>query len=232
MLACLHDLFQNKGTSAASRRYDTYGRRALRPCLPIVESGVGGSCRYLRFLLQPQALLQAERHALRTLADAIDRAGFPALAWLLHQPAQAGQSLIVVAVRYFFRREIESDQYLRNLLILSNVEDLGRVQEEALHQLDETLDQHGQRLEEALDEVADAVICACCAKSPGSAWSAVPNGRAWARPCSAAWKTAASPTRELKPRPEVALHFMAISQPAAQQGTPPPPLLALRAGGR
>ena len=106
---------------------------------------------------EPQALLQAERHALRTLADDIDRAGFPALAWLLHQPAQADQSLVVVAVRYFFRREIESDQYLRNLLILSNVEDLGRTQEEALHQLDETLDQHGQRLEEALDEVADAV---------------------------------------------------------------------------
>src|SRR5205085_201954 len=66
----------------------------------------------------PQALLEAEKKALRELAVELHSAGFKALGWLLSQPAHPGQSVIVVAVRYFFRREVEGDEVrlVRDLL--------------------------------------------------------------------------------------------------------------------
>jgi len=105
----------------------------------------------------PKAMLEAERQALAGLADEVDKAGFTALAWLLRQPVEAGQSLVVVAVRYFFRREVASDPQLARQIVFSHVEGLGRAQEEAFDRLDTALRDHGQRLEQKLDGVAEAV---------------------------------------------------------------------------
>src|SRR5439155_3628763 len=50
----------------------------------------------------PQALMQAEKDALFRLGQEVQAAGFKALGWLLAQPAQADQSVVAVAVGYFF----------------------------------------------------------------------------------------------------------------------------------
>jgi serine/threonine protein kinase len=105
----------------------------------------------------PKLLLQAEEQALANLAGEVEKAGLTALAWLLRLPVEAGKSLVVVAVRYFFRREVESDPQLARQLVFSHVEGLGRAQEEAFNKLDEALRDHGQRLEQKLDDVVEAV---------------------------------------------------------------------------
>ena len=105
----------------------------------------------------PHSLLQAERGALRGMADELEKACFHSLAWLLRQPAQAGDSLIVVAVRYFFRSAIDADPSLRSYLVLAHAEEISRGQEEGFQKLDAAFNHHGERLTEALDEVAEAV---------------------------------------------------------------------------
>src|SRR5262249_36502876 len=105
----------------------------------------------------PKALLDAERRALAGLADEVEKAGFTTLAWLLRTPVEAGPARGVVAVRYFFRREVEADPQLARQLVFSHVEGLGRAQEEAFDQLDAALRDHGQRLDQKLNDVADAV---------------------------------------------------------------------------
>ena len=55
----------------------------------------------------PQHLLQLEKQALTALAAAVQNEGFRALGWMLNQPAAAGDSIVVVAVQFFFRREVE-----------------------------------------------------------------------------------------------------------------------------
>src|SRR5207248_7657318 len=105
----------------------------------------------------PIALLEAERKALAGLAEAVEKAGFTALAWLLRQPVEAEQSLVIVAVRYFFRREVESDPELARQVVFSHVEGLGRAQEEAFDKLDAALRDHGRQLEQKLDDVAETV---------------------------------------------------------------------------
>jgi len=64
---------------------------------------------------------------------------------------------VVVAVRYFFRREVESDGQLARQLVYTHVEGLGKAQEEAFGKLDAALRDHGQRLEQTLDSVAEAI---------------------------------------------------------------------------
>src|SRR5437763_1976078 len=97
------------------------------------------------------------RQALAELAGEVERGGHPALAWLLRQPAQPGQSLIVIAVRYFFRREVEADAVLARRLSLGQAEQLTRAQQEGFDRLDAALAEHGERMTEMLDDLRDAV---------------------------------------------------------------------------
>src|SRR5262249_7578207 len=63
------------------------------------------------------------------------------------------QPMLVVAVRYFFRREIETDQQLFAGLSFARLEQLGQLQEAGYDALRLALDRHGSRLGELLDEV-------------------------------------------------------------------------------
>ena len=82
--------------------------------------------------------------------------GYNGLARLL---ASAGETpLLVVAVRYFFRREVETDTQLYQGLTWTRMENLGEAQEKGFAALTDALAAHGQRLEELLGDVRDVVI--------------------------------------------------------------------------
>ncbi len=108
----------------------------------------------------PNALLQAEKAALNRLGKEVQDAGFRTLGWLLAQPAHGDQSVVVVAARYFFRREVETDPALFRGLQFVAVESLGESQKEGFRGLDESLSVAADRLEEALTEVAAEILAA------------------------------------------------------------------------
>jgi serine/threonine protein kinase len=138
---------------ATSRRLAKRASSPGRLTLPELIQAAGGFAAFT----DPQALLRAERQALKNLAEELEKAGCQGLAWLLRHPAQEDQSLIIVAVRYFFRVAIAADDRLRNFLTFAHVDRLNRTQEEAFQKLDQVLVEHGDRLTEALDEVTETV---------------------------------------------------------------------------
>ncbi len=106
----------------------------------------------------PQELVKVEQASLQTIVATLQQQGFPDLAHLLAQDARPEQSLLIVAVRYFFRREVEADSALARGLIFTHVQELSHAQEEGFQKLDTALHHHGQRIEEALGNVLEAVL--------------------------------------------------------------------------
>src|SRR5262249_18341070 len=106
----------------------------------------------------PQALVAAEGRALDDLAGELRSAGFPALAHLVGlRPAQ-GTPVLVAAVRYFFRREVETDRELFQGLAWAQLEALAAAQDEGFAALAGALAEHGERLEGLLTEVQQVVV--------------------------------------------------------------------------
>ncbi|MBN9517912.1 serine/threonine protein kinase, partial [bacterium] len=106
----------------------------------------------------PHALLAAEKDALNDLGTQVAGAGFPALGRLLATPAHAGQSVVVVAVRYFFRREIERNPELFQGLQFSATEALAEAQQAGFDRLAGVLDGQTEHLDEALAAVAAQLV--------------------------------------------------------------------------
>src|SRR5207248_1391444 len=72
----------------------------------------------------PAAVLDRERAALREVATALEKAGHRNLAWLFGREVQPGQSLLVLAVRFYFRRAVETTPELARGLQFSRMENL------------------------------------------------------------------------------------------------------------
>ncbi|MFO0821955.1 MAG: hypothetical protein U0792_02360 [Gemmataceae bacterium] len=108
----------------------------------------------------PDALVKAEKAALFRLGKEVQDAGFRTLGWLLAQPAQGSQSVVVVAARYFFRREVETNSTLFRGLQFTAVESLGEAQKEGFRGLDESLTAAADRLDETLAEAAAEILAA------------------------------------------------------------------------
>ena len=104
----------------------------------------------------PQAVLAAEKTALNDIAAEFKRANLDGLAWLLEQQPRPGQSVLVVAVRYYFRRRVEDDEVLARLLQFTAMETLTEAQQQGFRQLDEGLKVHAGRVEEAVAGLAGA----------------------------------------------------------------------------
>jgi hypothetical protein len=98
----------------------------------------------------PQALLDAEWQAALTLADGVRQAGYPALAHFLGLRPHADSPLLVVAVRYFFRREVETDPPLAAALSFARLERLAATQEAGYDALHAALAKSAGRLEDLL----------------------------------------------------------------------------------
>src|SRR5262249_44522550 len=106
----------------------------------------------------PQALMAAEKRALNRLAAEVQEAGYKSLGWLLGQPAHAGQSVVVVSVRYFFRREVETDPELFRGIQFAAVEAMSQAQAEGFKGLEESLARSEQELEAALAAAAQQIL--------------------------------------------------------------------------
>jgi WD40 repeat protein/tRNA A-37 threonylcarbamoyl transferase component Bud32 len=108
----------------------------------------------------PHSLLQAECQALERMAEDCRQAGYPDVAHLvcLNNTETGGRALLVTAVRFFFRRQIESDQELFQGLAWARFEVLQQTQEQAFAGLAEVIAQHGDRLEALLLSVQEVVV--------------------------------------------------------------------------
>lgn len=107
----------------------------------------------------PEAVLHAEWAAIEEMAGLCREAKYPTLAQLIGlRPGSAGLPLIVLAVRFFFRREIETDQQLFQGLAWTKFELLQAGQEQAFQGLAEALAAHGDRLETLLISVQTVVV--------------------------------------------------------------------------
>jgi hypothetical protein len=125
---------------------------ALQPSALAADVG-----QFARFA-DPQSLLQAEGRAVESIAAALRQTGFDSLAHLVSlRPAQE-LPMLVIAVRYFFRREIETDPQLFQGLSFTQMERLGQQQENAYAALDAALRQHADRLQDLLGDMHLAVV--------------------------------------------------------------------------
>ena len=109
---------------------------------------------------EPQALLRAEWEAIDGLADELRRQGYPILADFLGlRPGGNPDAppLLAAAVRYFFRREVESDPQLFHGLAFAQLERLAEGQEAGFGALADLLTASAGRLDERLAEVQETV---------------------------------------------------------------------------
>jgi serine/threonine protein kinase len=100
-----------------------------------------------------QVLRAAETTALTGIAQELKKHRCPNLAWLIQQRPHGGPPLLVLAVRYFFRREVEEDAELAHGLTFQQIDGLSKAQAEGFHNLKAALAKHGQRVEELLSGV-------------------------------------------------------------------------------
>jgi uracil-DNA glycosylase family 4 len=105
----------------------------------------------------PQRLIEAEGAALDGIADELRRAGHEDLAGLVALRPQQGPTLLIVAVRYFFRRAVEDDPRLFQALAFAQLEGLQQAQERGFADLNRLFAEQGDRLEQLLGDVRIAV---------------------------------------------------------------------------
>jgi tetratricopeptide (TPR) repeat protein len=107
-------------------------------------------------------LVEREWAALDDVANLLREGGQQNLARLVAFRPNGGQlPLLAVAVRYFFRRAVETDAELHRGLSFAQWEALAENQRRGFEQLGEALDVQGRRLDELLDlmgEVREAVL--------------------------------------------------------------------------
>jgi tetratricopeptide (TPR) repeat protein len=106
----------------------------------------------------PASLLEAEWRMAVSMTDEMKQAGYTSLAWLLSQRPRQGMPVLVVAVRYFFRRAVENDPKLFQGLAFAKLEALSEAQKKGFDSLSTALAQRGERLEELLADVKAVVV--------------------------------------------------------------------------
>lgn len=106
----------------------------------------------------PTALVEAEWRIVEQMVDELRQRGYSALARLLQLRPPQGPPLLLVAARYFFRREIETDRELFQGIAFARLEELNAAQTSGFAALNEALEAHGRRLEELLDDVRAVVV--------------------------------------------------------------------------
>jgi tetratricopeptide (TPR) repeat protein len=108
----------------------------------------------------PVGLLDAEWNFIGQLAVSLEKEGHASLANLLklRPPQGMPMSLLVIGVRYYFRRAIEEDGKLFQGVAYAKLEALGEAQQKGFAALSDALASQGQRLEELLGDVQFVVL--------------------------------------------------------------------------
>jgi hypothetical protein len=102
----------------------------------------------------PRSVLDAELEAVHRTADQLRAGGFDNLGRFVALKPPQGQPLLVVAVQYFFRKDVQADQELSAEFQFHEAEKLSQRQEAGFAGLHVALAQQGERLEALL---ADAL---------------------------------------------------------------------------
>lgn len=110
-----------------------------------------------RYTGNDEALLAAEWQAIEQVADELRRNELVLLAQVVAVRLPQGQALLVVASRYFFRREVESDAELSRSLTFSQLEGLSHTQQAGFQGLHDALGRHHHQLDDMLAGLADAI---------------------------------------------------------------------------
>ncbi|MCI0463907.1 MAG: protein kinase [Gemmataceae bacterium] len=108
----------------------------------------------------PQSLLDAEWKAVEGMAEELRQAGYNTLAHLvvLRSEQPGSVSVLVAGVRFFFRREVETDRELFQGLSWAKLEALEEASERGFTVVADLLNRHGQKLEEILAGVEETVV--------------------------------------------------------------------------
>jgi hypothetical protein len=139
---CLHEVRQARAT----------GLLDTQPAPAMLE-------RQLRILekAHPQALLRAQWPPLEAIAEQLATTGQTNLSWLLGQHSPSAAPLLVLVVRYFFRREVETNPELARGLTFRQMELLSQRQQTSLDGLNEALQQHRREVDSLLSEWLERV---------------------------------------------------------------------------
>lgn len=95
-----------------------------------------------------------EANAFNAIVDEIQAGGYSNLAWLLSQESECGP-LIVMASRYFFRREVEQNEELFRGVTFNKLDSLSQNQADGFSLLARVLDEHGQKLDHIHETTLD-----------------------------------------------------------------------------
>jgi serine/threonine protein kinase len=106
----------------------------------------------------PVGLLDAEWDFIGQLAVSLENEGHASLANLLKLRPPQGMPLLVIGVRYYFRRAIEEDGKLFQGVAYAKLEALGEAQQKGFAALSAAVAQQGERLEEVLGGVQAVVV--------------------------------------------------------------------------
>jgi uncharacterized coiled-coil protein SlyX len=103
----------------------------------------------------PQKLIRQEYDAIAGMVEVLRREQYETLANYISLRPANGPPLLVQAVRFFFRREIESDEELARGLQHERLEGIDSKLDQGLDGLNQALASHGQRLEQLLGQVTE-----------------------------------------------------------------------------
>jgi hypothetical protein len=121
----------------------------------------GGACveqvsAFARFA-NPADCLDAEWRALGAIGDFLSQNSCPHLGKLLKSRPHSGQSVLAVAVRYFFRREVVRDEELHREHVFAQLGQIKESQDAHFSKLEHLLITQGHRFDESLDRLAGEV---------------------------------------------------------------------------
>jgi hypothetical protein len=120
----------------------------------VLAEQVGAFARFS----DPQALVAEEWRLLDRLADELMRLGYPTMAHFVAVRPPQGSALVVAGVRYFFRREVETDRELFQGLTWASMDSLQTAQEYGFASLAEVLAEYREHLDGALDRMYDLAV--------------------------------------------------------------------------
>lgn len=106
----------------------------------------------------PVSVLEAEWRVVDEMAAVLEHEGHESLAFLVRLRPDEGSSLLAIAVRYFFQREIEKDDALHKQLSWATWQTIAVEQQQGFNALSTVLTDHGAVLDEILGEVTETGV--------------------------------------------------------------------------